>query len=207
MTFYERHILPGLIDLACGAPQIARQRAAIVPAASGRVVEIGIGTGHNLPFYDPARVRELIGVDPAGEMLAKARKRAAGLPFPVRMEALDGESLPFADASADSIVVTCALCTIPDPARALVEMHRVLKPGGNLLFIEHGAAPDAAVATWQDRLERWFWPRLAGGCHLTRRPDRLIAAAGFQFDRLETMYLPNTPKPLGFTYRGMAKKG
>jgi len=204
MSFYDRYILPTFLDLACGARPVSKQRAKVVPAAEGRVVEIGMGSGLNLAHYDPAKVREVIGVDPAGELLAKAGKRARDLPFPVRMEALDGESLPFDDASADSVVVTYSLCTIPDPERALGEMRRVLKPGGRLLFAEHGAAPDAAVAKWQGRLERWFWPTIAGGCHLTRRPDLMIPDAGFTLESLDTMYLPKTPKTLGFNYWGAA---
>lgn len=204
MSVYDHYILPTLIDVACGARPVTKQRAKVVPAAEGRVIEIGMGSGLNLAQYDPEKVREVIGVDPAGELLAKAKKRASNLPFPVRMEALDGESLPFEDASADSVVVTYALCTIPDPARALSEMRRVLKPGGRLLFAEHGAAPDAAVAQWQGRLERWFWPKISGGCHLTRRPDLMIPEAGFRLESLETMYLPKTPRALGFNYWGTA---
>lgn len=204
MSLYDRHVLPHLIDLACAAKPVARQRGKAVPAAEGRVIEIGLGSGHNLPFYDAARVTEVIGVDPAGELLAKAERRAATVAFPVRMEALDGESLPFEDKSADTVVVTFTLCSIRDPMRALSEMRRVLRPGGKLLFAEHGAAPDAAVRKWQSRLDRWFWPKIAGGCHVSRRPDRLIAEAGFRFDTLEHMYLPKTPRVLGYNYWGAA---
>lgn len=204
MSFYDRHILPRFLDLACGARPVQRQRAKVVPEAEGRVIEIGLGSGLNLAFYDPAKVKEVVGVDPAGEMLTRARKRAAQARVPVEMAQLDGEELPFEDGSADTVVVTYALCTIPEPERALAEMRRVLKPGGRLLFAEHGAAPDPGVARWQRRIEDWFWPKIAGGCRLTRRPDELIAAAGFAFDRLETMYLPRTPRPLGYNYFGVA---
>lgn len=206
MGFYDRHILPHFIDFACGQEPVARQRERVVPEARGRVIEIGLGSGLNLRFYDPAKVDTVIGVDPAGEMLAKAVRRTSGLAFPVEMAALDGESLPFEAESADTVVVTYSLCTIPAPEQALAEMRRVLKPAGRLLFAEHGAAPDAGVAKWQDRLDRWFWPAIAGGCHLSRHPDRLIEAAGFAFDRLERAYLEKTPRPLGFNYWGAAHK-
>ena len=205
LGFYDRHILPHVIDFACGQEPVAHQRERVVPMAVGRVVEIGLGSGLNLRFYDPEKVTAVIGVDPAGEMLAKAARRTAGLAFPVEMAALDGESLPFEPASADTVVVTYSLCTIPSPEQALAEMRRVLKPGGRLLFAEHGAAPDAGVAKWQDRLDRWVWPSIAGGCHLSRRPDRLIEAAGFAFDRLERGYIEKTPRPLGYNYWGAAR--
>jgi len=205
MGFYDRHILPRFIDLACGVEPVTRQREKVVPAAEGRVIEIGLGSGLNLAHYDPAKVTAVIGVDPAGEMLSRAARRTAGLGFPVEMAALEGESLPFEADSADTVVMTYSLCTIPEPERALAEMRRVLKPGGRLLFAEHGAAPDAAVARWQGRLDRWFWPRIAGGCHLSRRPDRLIKGAGFSLESLDRMYLPRTPRPLGFNYWGAAR--
>lgn len=205
MGFYDDHILPHLIEQACGAGPVLKQRAKIVPHAYGNVIEIGFGTGHNLPFYDAEKVQSVIGVDPAGQMLARAKKRARSCAFPVEMAALDGEHLPFENGSADTVVVTWSLCTIPDPLQALFEMRRVLRPDGRLLFAEHGAAPDARVHRWQDRLERWFWPKISGGCHLTRRPDRLIEAAGFRLESLDMMYLPNTPKSLGYNYWGSAR--
>jgi len=167
-------------------------------------VEIGLGSGLNLRFYDSSKVKAVIGVDPEGEMLARAAKRMAGLGFPVEMAALEGEALPFEANSADTVVVTYSLCTIPIPEQALSEMRRILKPDGRLLFAEHGAAPDAGVARWQERLDRGFWPKIAGGCHLSRHPDRLIEQAGFAFDSLERAYLPTTPRPLGFNYWGAA---
>ncbi len=204
MGFYDRHVLPRLIDWACGSKPVMRQRRAVVPEAEGLVVEIGLGSGRNLSFYDPAKVQRVIGVDPAGEMLAIAARRAADAPVPVEMAALDGESLPFEDGFADSVVVTYSLCTIPHPERALAEMRRVLKPGGRLLFAEHGAAPDEKVRRWQRRIDR-FWPKISGGCHLSRRPDLLIPAAGFEVLRCESDYLKGTPRALGFNYWGAAR--
>ncbi len=205
MGFYATYLLPHLIERACGAPQIKAQRQRLIPQALGRVAEIGLGTGHNLPFYDAQKVDHLIGVDPAGAMLGRARKRAAGLSFPIEIMALDGENLPFDAASLDSIVVTYSLCTIPDPARAIREMRRVLKPDGRLYFAEHGRAPDDAVSRWQQRLDHWLWPNIAGGCHLSRRPDLLLSAAGFEFDWIDRGYLAGIPRILGYHFCGVAR--
>ena len=205
MGFYENHILPHLIEWACAAKPVAEQRRRIIPEAEGRVVEIGLGSGHNLPYYDADKVKAVIGVDPSGAILAKAAKRAAKVGFPVEMATLEGEHLPFEPDFADTVVVTYSLCTIPDPAQALSEMRRVLRPGGRLLFAEHGAAPDAVVKRWQERLDRLFWPKISGGCHLARRPDQLIEAAGFDFEEIERAYLPQTPRTFGFNYLGAAR--
>lgn len=204
MGFYNRHILPHLIDHVCGLPMVLRQREKIIPQAEGRVIEIGFGTGHNLPFYDPEKVSAVIGVDPDGVLLARAAKRVKTVNFAVEMAALEGEYLPFENGSADTVVVTFALCTIPDPMRALHEMRRVLRPNGRLLFAEHGAAPGHRVRCWQERLDRWFWPRISGGCHLSREPDRMIIDAGFAIQSLTQMYLPRTPHILGYNSLGSA---
>ncbi len=204
MGFYDNHILPHLIEHACGMRVVARQRAKIIPQAEGRVVEIGFGTGHNLPFYDADKVSAVIGVDPAGVLLARAAKRVEAVDFPVEMAALEGEYLPFENGSADTVVVTFSLCTIPDPMRALHEMRRILRPNGRLLFAEHGAAPDLKVRRWQERLDRWFWPKIAGGCHLSREPDKMIMTAGFSIQSLDHMYMPQTPRTLGYNSWGSA---
>ena len=204
MGFYDRFILPTLIDVACGNRQVARQRARVVPEAEGVVVEIGAGSGRNLPFYRPERVQRLIAVDPAPELLRKARVRARRLGLDVEWREGVGEALPVADHEADTVVITYTLCTVGDPEATLAEARRVLRPGGRLLFVEHGAAPDEAVRRWQERLDRLVWPKIAGGCHLGRRPDAALEAAGFRFDRLEMAYLPKTPRALGFNYWGVA---
>jgi ubiquinone/menaquinone biosynthesis C-methylase UbiE len=167
------------------------------------VLEIGIGTGLNLPHYDRTRVESIVGLDPGLEMhrLARRRMRQAGLS--VELVALSAETIPFADASFDTVLVTYSLCTIPDAVAALREMRRVLKPGGRLIFCEHGRAPDAAVRQWQDRLTP-LWSRLAGGCHLNRDIPALLAGAGFRSDDMETLYLPG-PRPLTFNYWGTAQ--
>ncbi|MEQ9463847.1 MAG: class I SAM-dependent methyltransferase [Haliea sp.] len=181
-----------------------QQREKIVPLAQGTVLEIGIGTGLNLPFYDPARVQRLIGLDPSEKSWELAGKRAAHVDFAVEFIGLPGEEIPLADNSVDTIVVTFSLCTIPDPVAALKGMARVLRPDGQLLFCEHGRAPDPEVVRWQDRLNG-FWQALAGGCNLNRDIPALLAAGGFVTDRLETMYLPGTPRFAGFNYWGHAR--
>jgi ubiquinone/menaquinone biosynthesis C-methylase UbiE len=202
MGFYDRHILPRVLNLACGTKPFRYQRRKVVPDARGRVLEIGIGSALNLPFYDPSKVTHLWGLEPSAEMRRYAERASEGAPFPVELLPLPGETIPLGDASADTVVTTYTLCTIPDAARALAEMRRVLKPGGRLLFSEHGRAPDEAVRRWQDRLDP-LWTRLGGGCHLNRDIRAMIAGAGFRFERLETMYIPG-PRPMSFNYWGAA---
>jgi ubiquinone/menaquinone biosynthesis C-methylase UbiE len=205
-SFYERHVLPHLIGCACGARPIQRQRAKVVPGASGRVLELGIGGGLNLAFYDPMKVVSVTGVDPSDELRAKARTapRAPGL----AVEILDGqaERLPFEAASFDTIVCTFTLCSVGSPTNALAEARRVLKPDGRFLFCEHGLAPDAAVQRWQRRLEP-VWKRLAGGCHLTRPVAQTIELAGFAIETVETMYMPGAPRAMGWSEWGWARNG
>ncbi|MGA4632446.1 class I SAM-dependent methyltransferase [Pseudomonas solani] len=202
MGFYDRHVLPRLIDYACGMGEVMKTRSKIVPQAEGKVLEIGIGTGLNLGFYDPAKVQVVIGVDPAAQMQALARQRADAITIPVETIALELGEIQASDASFDSIVCTFTLCTIPDAPAALKEMRRVLKPGGRLLFAEHGLAPDAPVVRWQHRLTP-LWKPFAGGCHLNRDIPRLIEAGGFAIRELQTGYLQG-PRPMTFVYRGWA---
>ena len=203
MSCYEEHILPHLIAIACGAPQIMKQRSKIVPAAEGRVLEVGFGSGTNLGFYDPSKVERLFALEPSEGMRRKAAKAVGASPLDIEWLGLPGEEIPLDDNSVDSIVLTYTACTIPDAARALSQMRRVLKPGGRLLFSEHGAAPDAGVAKWQRRIEP-VWKVIAGGCHLTRKPDRMIEAAGFRIEDLTADYLPKSPKFAAFNYAGSA---
>ncbi|MCR9184661.1 MAG: class I SAM-dependent methyltransferase [Halieaceae bacterium] len=203
MGFYERRILPHVINCACGSKPIMRQREKVVPLARGEVLEIGIGTGLNLPYYDPAKVTRLIGLDPSEKSWELAGKRAAALPFTVEFVGLPGEAIPLADESVDTVVVTFALCTIPDPVAALRGMSRVLRPGGELLFLEHGLAPDAGVQRWQNRVNG-FWAAVAGGCNLNRDIPGLLAAGGFQVSELQTQYLPGTPRIAGYNFWGRA---
>ena len=199
--WYERNILPWVIDLACGIGPIGRQRQKVVPLARGRVLEIGIGTGRNIPHYDTRQVEQVVGVDPALRMhrLAQRRIRQSGLD--VRLMGLSAEKLPVDDASFDTVVCTYTLCTIPDPVAALREMRRVLVPEGLLLFSEHGLAPDPDVARWQARLQP-VWGPLAGGCHLGRDIPALLDRAGFEVN-LQQSYIPG-PRFASYHYWGHA---
>jgi ubiquinone/menaquinone biosynthesis C-methylase UbiE len=182
-----------------------RQRAKVVPEAAGAVLELGCGSGTNFAFYDPSRVTRLHAVEPAPGMVARAREtvRHTAIADRVQFHETGGESLPLEEDSIDTAVVTFVLCTIPDWHGALCEVRRVLKPGGRILFSEHGLAPDADVARWQQRIEP-VWKRLLGGCHLTRNPTAMLANSGFRVDRVETMYLPSTPRFAGFASWGAA---
>ena len=205
-SFYDRFILPKLLTCACSSSPMMRQRAKIVPRASGRVLELGIGMGLNLSFYDPATVSAVVGVDPAAELRAAASAAPRDPRLAVTIEDGTAEALPFADASFDSVVCTFTLCSVHTPTAALAEARRVLKPSGRLLFCEHGLAPDAGVARWQRRIEP-IWKRIAGGCHLTRPIASAIAAAGFKLDRVESMYVPKTPRIAAWNEWGVATPG
>lgn len=203
MGFYERHVVPHIINCACGTKPIRYQRRKVVPKAEGTVLEIGIGTGLNLPYYDAAKVTKVIGLDPSERSWRIAGKRAAQVGFPVEFIGLPGERIPLDDASVDTVLITYSLCTIPDPVMALQGMRRVLKPGGKLLFCEHGAAPDGGVGQWQARVNP-VWKVLFGGCHLNRDIPAVIRQGGFRIDDLEAMYLPSTPRIAGYNYWGTA---
>jgi ubiquinone/menaquinone biosynthesis C-methylase UbiE len=198
MGFYSKHILPHCLNMACGIGPIEKQRAKIVPLAKGDVVEIGIGSGLNLPFYDATKVRSVTGIDPDEALWKTAQNRCEAATFPVKRLGLSGESIPLDDATADTVLVTYSLCTIPDPIAALKEMKRLLKPDGEILFCEHGQAPDARVARWQSRIDL-IWKRVAGGCHSGRNIPQLFDAAGLKIVSLEQMYIPG-PKVLSYNY-------
>jgi ubiquinone/menaquinone biosynthesis C-methylase UbiE len=202
MGLYNRLILPRVVHFTCGTKPNMRQRQKVVPWARGRVLEVGIGSGLNLAFYDPARVSEVVGVDPSKEMVAMATDAAQVAPFPVEFITAGAEEVPLETGSFDSLVLTYTLCTIPDVQSALREMARVLKPGGSLLFCEHGLAPDAAVRRWQNGVDP-VWKRLGGGCHLNRDIPTLIRHGGFEITGMETMYLPGW-RPASFNYWGSA---
>lgn len=199
MSFYARHVLPLLLDTAMKSRLATPYRARVAGTAEGRVLELGIGSGLNLAHYGPA-VREVIGIDPSSELLAMARRRAGR--HAVTLLEGSAEALPLEDASVDTVVTTWTLCTVPDAARALAEVRRVLRPGGALLFVEHGRAPSPRVARWQDRLDR-PWGCIAGGCHLNRRIDSLIAASGLDITRLEQGAIPGPPTHT-WVYEGRA---
>jgi ubiquinone/menaquinone biosynthesis C-methylase UbiE len=201
MNWYDRHVLPYVLDLACGIRPVSRQRQKIVPLAHGQVLEVGIGTGLNVPFYDRTRVQRVVGVDPSLELHALAQRRIDAAGLNVELVGLSAERLPLADASFDTVVCTYTLCSIPDPAAALAEMRRVLRPGGRLLFSEHGRAPDASVRRWQHRLQP-IWTPLAGGCKLSVDVPDILRAAGFEA-HIEASYLPG-PRFVSYHYWGQA---
>lgn len=204
MSLYDRFVLPRLIHLACGMKPIARQRRKVVPQAQGRVLEIGIGSGLNLPYYDPGKVERLWALEPSADIRRMAERKARDVAFPVAFIDRPAERIPLEDQSLDTVVTTFTLCTIPDAAAALGEMRRVLKPSGRLLFAEHGRAPDERVRRWQDRLTP-LWKRIGGGCHLNRDIPAMIETAGFRLSSLETAYLPG-PRPLTFNFWGAASR-
>jgi ubiquinone/menaquinone biosynthesis C-methylase UbiE len=201
MGFYRDRILPCLIDLSMRNKRLAPYRERVVGAAEGRVLEIGIGSGLNLPHY-ASRAGQIFGLDPSPALLARTRRNAQRVPIPVELLAGSAEYIPLDDRSIDTVVTTWTACTIPSIAGALTEMRRVLRPGGRLLFVEHGRAPDHGVAVWQDRLTP-VWRRLTGGCRLNRKIDDLIADAGFRIDRLQCGYIPG-PRITSFFYEGAA---
>ena len=203
MGLYEKYVLPKLIDAACGQKPMRELRSRYVPQASGWVLEIGIGSGHNLPHYG-SEVTTLTGLDPAAELTGKARERAEALGRPVEVLGVSGEAIPADDARFDTIVCTWTLCSIPNVYAALREMRRVLKPGGRLIFIEHGLAPEPKVQRWQRRIEP-LWKKIGGGCHLTRQADELIGDAGFDIRELDAGYQPG-PKFATYMTHGIAER-
>jgi ubiquinone/menaquinone biosynthesis C-methylase UbiE len=202
MSFYQNQIIPTLINLTMRQRNLIAYRSRVVPAAEGRVLELGVGSGLNLPFYSSS-IERLIGLDPSPKLLAMVRRNLrSDLPS---VELIEGsaEAIPLEDRSVDTIVTTWTMCSIPNVVRALEEMHRVLRATGRLLFVEHGRAPDPNVRWWQDRLTP-IWKRIGGGCHLNRAIQMLIEDAAFQFERFETGYMSG-PKPLTFMYEGSAR--
>ena len=202
MGFYAEKILPHVIDLACSNKPARKQREKIVPLATGDVLEIGFGSGLNLPFYDRQRVRKIWGLEPSAGMRRKAARPAAASGLDVEFIDLPGEEIPLQRNSVDTVLVTYSLCTIPDAVAALEGMRRVLRPGGRLLYCEHGKAPDAGVHRWQDRLNPG-WRALAGGCNMNRDIPALIAAAGFRIKSDKQRYIPGI-RVLSYNYWGTA---
>jgi ubiquinone/menaquinone biosynthesis C-methylase UbiE len=198
---YRRFVLPRLIDWAMRRDDATRLRRLFVPKAVGVVLEIGIGSGLNLPFYTSA-VTRLYGLDPSGELIELARRRASAMAFPVEFFNQGAEQIPLGERSVDTVVVTWSLCSVDDPAVVLTEIRRVLKPGGRFIFVEHGLSPDDGVRKWQNRLTP-VWRRCAGGCHLNRPMDTLIRNAGFAVADLRTEYVPG-PRPMTFMFEGIA---
>jgi ubiquinone/menaquinone biosynthesis C-methylase UbiE len=203
MGLYRDQILPRAIDLALRGGEFTRLRARVTARLAGQVLEIGFGSGLNIPHY-PASLERVQAIDPAAVGRKLAAKRAAACPVPIDYIGTDAQTLPADDASVDSVLSTWTLCTIPDASQALAEIRRVLRPGGALHFIEHGLAPDPPVARLQQRLTP-FQHRAFGGCHLNRRIDQLVAAAGLELTRIDTYYMKG-PRALGYTFEGIATK-
>lgn len=205
MSYYEDKILPHIIDKACSMGQIMNLRSQIVPLAHGTVLEVGMGSAINLQYYDSNKVDLVYGLEPSEGMRRKAQGNLSRSPVKVEWLDLPGEKIPLANASVDTILLTFTLCTIPDWHTALMQMKRVLKPGGELLFLEHGESPDEGTRKWQHRITPG-WKKLAGGCHLNRHIADLLSQAGFEIRELENLYVPKAPRIAGYIYKGRAVK-
>lgn len=203
MGLYERYVGPRLVNLACSLKSISEERRKVVPRAEGVVVEVGIGSGLNLPFYKSERVSQVIGLDPNASMLALGRARIAGAGVPLRIIECSAESIPLESEAADCVVLTYTLCSVRDPGLTLGEIRRILKPGGRILFLEHGRSNEPRVARWQDRLNP-LWRRIGCGCNLNRDTLRLLSEAELDLREVEQFYLPGDPKIIGFHSRGIA---
>lgn len=205
MAFYDDRILPHIIDRACSTGAVMKRRHQLVPQCYGEVLEVGIGSGINLPLYEPERVSFVYGLDPSHAMRRKARANLARSTVPVEWLEMPGETIPLPDAAVDSILLTFTLCSIGDWRQALSEMHRVLRKNGELFFCEHGQSPDAGVQKWQDRVTP-AWKKIAGGCHLNRPIDRLLEEGGFIIDEIHTGYLEGAPRFASYIFQGKAHK-
>ena len=205
MGFYNKYILPKFLNCACGSKPINFQREKIVPLAEGIVLDIGIGSGLNIPFYNKSKIDYVYGLDPSYELLKIAKTIAKKNEFEIKFLQCGAEAIPLPDNSIDTVLITYTMCTIPDVELSNEEIMRVLKPEGQLLFCEHGLAPDSNIIKWQKRINP-IWNKIAGGCNLNRDIPKLITSSGFKILNMEEMYLPSTPKFAGYNYWGIAKK-
>ena len=205
MGFYDKYILPKFLNCACGTKPINYQRGKIVPLAKGIVLDIGIGSGLNIPFYNKSNIDHFYGLDPSEELLKIAKSLAKKSELEIEFLQCGAEAIPLPDQSIDTVLITYTMCTIPDIKLSNSEIMRVLKPEGQLLFCEHGLAPDKNIAKWQRRINP-IWRKIAGGCNLNRDIPKLITSSGFKISNMEEMYLPSTPKFAGYNYWGIAKK-
>ena len=203
MSLYDKYVLPKFLNCACGSKPILRQRQKVVPLAEGKVLEIGIGSGLNIPFYEKSKIDEIWGLDPSEELSAMARIVADQESIEVNFISSGAEEIPLPDDHFDSVLVTYTMCTSPEVLRANQEIRRVLRAGGKMIFCEHGEAPDENIRKWQKRINP-FWGKIAGGCNINRKIPSLIQDSGFDIVEMEEMYLPNTPKIAGYNYWGYA---
>ena len=202
--FYEKYVLPKIINCACGTKPILIQRQKIVPSASGVILEIGVGSGVNIPYYSNSNVKKLIGLDLQQDNWDQAYKIAKKSNISIDLLQGDGEELPIPNNSIDTVLITYTMCTIPNVLRTLAEIKRVLNSEGKLLFCEHGLAPDKNVQKWQNKLNP-IWKKCLGGCNLNRNIPKLVLKSGFSFESINEMYIPSTPKFVGYNYWGAAK--
>ena len=205
LSLYNKYILPKVLNCTCGSKPINYQRAKIVPLAEGVILDIGIGSGLNIPFYNKSKIKYLYGLDPSKELIEMAKPFAKKNQIEIEFLKCGAEKIPLSDNSIDTVLITYTMCTIPDVSLSNSEIMRVLKDNGKLLFCEHGLAPDANIAKWQKRINP-FWGKIAGGCNLDRNIPKLITSSGFKISNMEEMYLPSTPKFAGYNYWGVAEK-
>ena len=203
MSLYDKYVLPKFLNCACGSKPVEYQRKKVVPNAEGIVLEVGIGSGLNLPFYDNSKVTRIWGLDPSEELSFMAKETAKNLDLDVKFISSGAEEIPLPDNYFDTALVTYTMCTIPEVIRANIEIKRVLKNTGKLIFCEHGIAPDLNIAKWQSRIDP-IWGKLAGGCHLNRDIPSILEDSGYEIIEFDQMYLPSNPKFAGYNYWGFA---
>ena len=204
MSFYEKYILPRFLNCACASEPITYQRKKVVPLAEGKILEVGIGSGLNLPFYNKSKIEEIWGIDPSEELNAMAKKVAMKEDINVNFITSSAEDIPFPNDYFDTVLITYTMCTIPSVLQANKEIRRVLKHNGKMIFCEHGVSPDENIKKWQKRLNS-IWGKIAGGCNINRNIPMLIKSSGFKIVEMDEMYLPKTPRIAGYNYWGYAK--
>lgn len=204
MSFYEKYILPRFLNCACASEPITYQRKKVVPLAEGKILEVGIGSGLNLPFYEKSKIEEIWGIDPSEELNIMAKKVAIEEGMNVNFITSSAEDIPFPNDYFDTVLITYTMCTIPSVLKANKEIRRVLKRSGKMIFCEHGVSPDENIKKWQKRLN-FIWGKIAGGCNINRNIPKLIKSSGFKIVKMDEMYLPKTPRIAGYNYWGYAK--
>ena len=203
MSLYDKYLLPHLLNCTCNQKPFIYQRKKVVPFAKGNILEIGIGSGLNIPFYEAEDINKIWGIDPSEELIAMAKKQINDDTPDIEFIISKAEDIDFDDAFFDTILMTYTMCTISNLSEAFREIRRVIKPSGTLIFCEHGMAPDENVVKWQNRINT-FWPKISGGCNINKEIPRIVESLGFSITNLENMYLPKTPKVLGYNYWGRA---